>query len=187
MEVDRQMRAVARNRLPRPRTPCDARSSTRRPGAMARNFVYVLATTWVDVRHDVIVNACDVGMAVLQDNPTFRTVYPNKVFDYMACERATLLAIDGIARKLVCDEARAGVFAKPEDGRAIADALRKLADDPAARAEMGKRGRRWVLANATREGLAKRYLEAMGRVVGGGVKVEQRARAERVTFGDARG
>src|SRR5690606_35387985 len=41
-----------------------------------------------------LINACDVGAAVLQDNPTFRTVYPNKVFDYMACERPTLIAID---------------------------------------------------------------------------------------------
>jgi glycosyltransferase involved in cell wall biosynthesis len=134
-----------------------------------------------------IVNACDVGMAVLQRNPTFHTVYPNKVFDYMACERATLLAIDGVARKLVCDEARAGVFAEPEDGRAIAASLRQMADDPAGRAEMGTRGRKWVLENATREGLAQRYLEAMEKVVGGGAKVVESVRAERVTFGEARG
>jgi len=108
-----------------------------------------------------IVNACDVGAAVLQDNPTFRTVYPNKVFDYMACERPTLLAIDGVARKLVCDEARAGVFAKPEDPDAIAAAIRALAADPGGCRAMGERGRAWVLANATRESLAARYLEVM--------------------------
>lgn len=113
-----------------------------------------------------IVNACDVGAAVLQDNPTFRTVYPNKVFDYMACERPTLLAIDGVARKLVCDEARAGVFAKPEAPHALAAAIRRLADDPKGRAEMGRRGREWVLANATRESLAARYLEIMQAMVG---------------------
>ena len=84
-----------------------------------------------------VVNACDVGAAVLQDNPTFRTVYPNKVFDYMACARPTLLAIDGAARRLVCDEAQAGVFATPEDGQAIADAIRILADDPRGRRRDG--------------------------------------------------
>ena len=113
-----------------------------------------------------VVNACDVGAAVLQDNPTFRTVYPNKVFDYMACARPTLLAIDGAARRLVCDEARAGVFATPEDPEAIAEAIRKLADDPQGRAEMGRRGRAWVVANASRESLATRYLEAMREVLG---------------------
>jgi len=113
-----------------------------------------------------VVNACDVGAAVLQDNPTFRTVYPNKVFDYMACARPTLLAIDGAARELVCDEARAGVFATPEDPQAIAGAIRRLADNPQGRAEMGQRGRAWVVANASRAALATRYLGAMRDVVG---------------------
>jgi glycosyltransferase involved in cell wall biosynthesis len=111
------------------------------------------------------VNACDVGAAVLQNNPTFRTVYPNKVFDYMACERPTLLGIDGVARKLVCEEAGAGVFAEPENGPALAAAIRGLADDPAGRARMGKSGREWLLANATRELLAQKYLSVMSEVV----------------------
>lgn len=108
-----------------------------------------------------IVNACDVGLAVLQDNPTFRTVYPNKVFDYMACERPTLLAIDGVIRELVCDQAQAGVFAQPEDGDAIARSLRQLADAPAECRELGQRGRAWVLQNAAREALAQRYLDVL--------------------------
>jgi glycosyltransferase involved in cell wall biosynthesis len=111
------------------------------------------------------VNACDVGAAVLQDNPTFRTVYPNKVFDYMACERPTLLAIDGVARSLVVDQARAGVFAAPEDPRAIAAAILGMHADPEGCAEMGRRGRAWVLANATRESLAERYLAIMESLI----------------------
>ena len=108
-----------------------------------------------------IVRACDVGAAVLQDNPTFRTVYPNKVFDYMACARPTLLGIDGVARQLVVDEAHAGVFVPPEDPAALAAAIRALADDPTRRAAMGASGHAWVHANATREALATRYLSAL--------------------------
>jgi glycosyltransferase involved in cell wall biosynthesis len=111
-----------------------------------------------------VVNACDVGAAVLQDNPTFRTVYPNKVFDYMACERPTLLAIDGVARQLVCEEARAGVFVAPERPAELAAAIRRLADDASGCAEMGKRGREWVVANASREALADRYLGILGEL-----------------------
>jgi glycosyltransferase involved in cell wall biosynthesis len=113
-----------------------------------------------------LVNACDVGAAVLQDNPTFRTVYPNKVFDYMACGRPTLLAIDGVARQLVCEEARAGVFARPEDPDALAAAIRSLADDPEGRAAMGRRGLEWVVANASRESLARRYTGIKEGMVG---------------------
>ena len=105
-----------------------------------------------------IVRACDVGAAVLQNNPTFHTVYPNKIFDYMACARPTLLAIDGVARKLVCDEARAGVFAAPEDAAALAEAIRALARDPELRRQLGETGRRGVVANASRESLAARYV-----------------------------
>jgi glycosyltransferase involved in cell wall biosynthesis len=115
-----------------------------------------------------IVNACDVGAAVLQNNATFRTVYPNKVFDYMSCARPVLLAIDGAARALVCDQAKAGVFAEPENPQAIASAIRLLADHPEARAEMAANGRRWVLANASRDALAARYLNVLTGLVSAG-------------------
>ncbi len=115
-----------------------------------------------------IVNACDAGAAVLQNNPTFRTVYPNKVFDYMACARPVLLAIDGAARTLVCDQARAGVFAEPENPKAIASAIRFLADNPEMRTEMGASGRRWVVQNASREALAARYLDELTALVDAG-------------------
>jgi glycosyltransferase involved in cell wall biosynthesis len=111
------------------------------------------------------VNACDVGAAVLQNNPTFRTVYPNKAFDYMACGKPTLLAIDGVAREMICRRIEAGVFAEPENGAAIAAAICSLADDPGGRAEMGKNGRAWVVANASREALAAQYLDVLENLV----------------------
>ncbi len=112
-----------------------------------------------------IVNACDLGLAVLQNNQTFRTVYPNKVFDYMACAKPVLLAIDGVARKLVCDEAHAGSFAEPENPAAIAAAIILMADDPSRCAEAGRNGQSWVVANAGREALADRYLDIMNTLV----------------------
>jgi lipopolysaccharide/colanic/teichoic acid biosynthesis glycosyltransferase/glycosyltransferase involved in cell wall biosynthesis len=116
-----------------------------------------------DVMPD-LVNAANAGAAVLQSNPTFRTVYPNKVFDYMACARPILLAIDGVARRLVCDEAQAGIFAEPENGPAIANAIRHLADHPSECREMGDRGYQWVVAHASRRELARRYLDLMVEV-----------------------
>jgi glycosyltransferase involved in cell wall biosynthesis len=107
------------------------------------------------------VNAANAGAAVLQDNPTFRTVYPNKVFDYMACARPTLLAIDGVARTLVCDQAQAGIFVKPENAPSIAEGIRLLADNPVLCAELGAQGRAWVEANASRRVLGKRYLDLL--------------------------
>ncbi len=112
-----------------------------------------------------LVRACDLGLAVLQNNPTFRTVYPNKVFDYMACGKPTVLAIDGVARALVCDEAGAGLFAEPENARQIADAIAALADNPARCKEFGARGGLWVRANVQREALARRYANLLQTLV----------------------
>jgi lipopolysaccharide/colanic/teichoic acid biosynthesis glycosyltransferase/glycosyltransferase involved in cell wall biosynthesis len=105
-----------------------------------------------------LVRACDAGAAVLQDNPTFRTVYPNKVFDYMACAKPTLLAIDGVARDLVCEEARAGIFARPEDAQDLAEKISWLADHPSEGEAMGLRGLDYVRSKYTRKALAKCYL-----------------------------
>lgn len=111
------------------------------------------------------VNGSDAGLAVLQRNATFLTVYPNKVFDYMACARPTVLAIDGVARRLVCDEANAGLFAEPEDAPAIARAIERLVDEPALGAVLGGNGRQWVVAHASRAVLAARYLEVLTGLV----------------------
>src|SRR5699024_8857552 len=46
-------------------------------------------------------NSSDICTAVLQDIDTFKTVYPNKVFDYMSCKKPIIIGIDGIARELV--------------------------------------------------------------------------------------
>ena len=84
-------------------------------------------------------------------------------------ELARDMSAQGIARRLVCDEAQAGVYAQPENPQAIADAITALADDPPGRARLGRNGRAWVMANATREALASRDLEHLDAVVKGGV------------------
>jgi glycosyltransferase involved in cell wall biosynthesis len=129
-----------------------------------------------------LVNACDAGLAVLQNNPTFRTVYPNKVFDYMSCARPVVLAIDGVARDLVCEQARAGIFAEPENPAAIADAIRSLASQPEKCAQLGRSGREWVLANASRDALASRYLDVMTDLTGTRPPAGEAARADRGTL-----
>lgn len=112
-----------------------------------------------------VINSADAGLAVLQNNPTFKTVYPNKAFDYMSCARPTVLAIDGVARDLVCEQAKGGIFVEPENGLEIAQAITRLADAPGLADELGRSGRDWVVQNASREGLADRYLECLDRLV----------------------
>ena len=106
------------------------------------------------------INASDVCTAVLMRNDTFKTVYPNKVFDYMSCRRPIIIAIDGVARKLV-EDAEAGLFAEPEDPDSFIDALRKMKSDPSMCAQMGERGYRYAAENYSRTAMAKKYLDVL--------------------------
>jgi glycosyltransferase involved in cell wall biosynthesis len=90
-----------------------------------------------------IMAASDIGVAILKDVPMFKTVYPNKVFDYMAAGRAVLLAIDGVIRKVV-EEAEAGVFVQPGNPEDIARGVLSLAEDADLREQMGRNGRKCV-------------------------------------------
>jgi len=58
-------------------------------------------------------NAC---IAILKPISMYATVYPNKVFDYMAAGRPIVLAMQGVIRKVV-EEGQAGIFVLPGDAR----------------------------------------------------------------------
>ena len=119
-------------------------------------------------RHQVFeyVFAADVGAAVLKDTETFKTIYSNKTFDYMACKRPVLLAIDGISRDLIRD-ANCGVWVPPENAKQLASAFVELADLPDdARREMGESGYRFAERHFDRRVLAREYLEHLQKVAG---------------------
>ena len=73
----------------------------------------------------------------------FRTTYPNKVFDYMAAGRPTILAIDGVIREVV-ESANGGIFVEPGNAEALAEAVRNLFENPEHAREMGLNARRYV-------------------------------------------
>jgi glycosyltransferase involved in cell wall biosynthesis len=105
----------------------------------------------------------DACIAILKPIEAYKTTYPNKVFDYMAAGRPVALAIDGVIRAVV-EAAGCGVFARPGDPAALAEAIRALASDPARSRAMGLRGRRCVEEQFSRSALAgklARILEEM--------------------------
>jgi len=113
-----------------------------------------------------VLAAADCGIAILKPLPLYATTYPNKVFDYMAAGRPVVLAVDGVARQLV-EEAGAGVFVPPGDGRALAAAVRSLASDRAESRRMGSRGRRLVEERFDRRLQAEQLERLFLQVIGG--------------------
>jgi len=100
--------------------------------------------------------AADACVAILQDIPMFRTTYPNKVFDYMAAGRPTILAIDGVIRQVV-EEAGAGLYVQPGSVDALAEAIRTLAADRERARAMGRFGRAHVVGHFNRDDQANEF------------------------------
>jgi glycosyltransferase involved in cell wall biosynthesis len=87
--------------------------------------------------------AADACLATLQNIPMFRTTYPNKVFDYMAAGRPTLLVIDGVIRQVI-EQGAAGIFVQPGDDADLAAKILWLRDHPNEAAQMGQNAREYV-------------------------------------------
>lgn len=104
-----------------------------------------------------VLAAADACLATLQNIPMFTTTYPNKVFDYMAAGRPTILAIDGVIRKVI-EESNGGLYVTPGDDRALADAIAHLADQPESAKDMGKTARLHVEKHFDRKDQAQRFI-----------------------------
>lgn len=119
---------------------------------------------WLDaVPSDQIatyLQAADVSLVTLQDNETFKTVYPNKVFDGMAARKPILFSVDGVVRQLI-EAADCGIYAPPTQPKRLAQLAIDLSKDPTRCARMGQRGRALVEAQFDRAHIASRYLEAL--------------------------
>ncbi|HNK64704.1 MAG TPA: glycosyltransferase, partial [Anaerolineales bacterium] len=97
----------------------------------------------------MIVASSDACLAILQDIPAFRTTYPNKVFDYMAAGRPSLIVIDGITRELI-ESSRGGVYVKPADDAMLAQQILELARKPQQAKALGANAREYLVRNLDR-------------------------------------
>ena len=90
-----------------------------------------------------IIAASDVCLAILQDIPMFRTTYPNKVFDYMAAGKPTVLVIDGVTRQVI-EESEGGVYVPPGDHQCLAETILALSSQPDKLIAMGNNARNYL-------------------------------------------
>jgi glycosyltransferase involved in cell wall biosynthesis len=106
-----------------------------------------------------------VCLAILQDIPMFRTTYPNKVFDYMAAGRATVLVIDGITRTLI-ESSNGGVYVQPGDDEMLAKKILELSKDPKRVQQMGQNARDYLVKHLDRRDKLNETLELLAKLVG---------------------
>ncbi|MBI3945011.1 MAG: glycosyltransferase family 4 protein [Armatimonadetes bacterium] len=108
--------------------------------------------------------SADVSLVLLKRGIGAESV-PSKAYAILASGRPILAAVDaGADTDRLIQDARCGVAVPPEDPAALARAIRALRADPAARAQMGRRGREHVVAHYSPGAIARQY-EALLRDV----------------------
>jgi glycosyltransferase involved in cell wall biosynthesis len=96
-----------------------------------------------------VLASSDVCLAILQNIVMFRTTYPNKVFDYMAAGRATVLVIDGVIREVI-ETSNGGVFVEPGNDEQLANTVLALSKDPQRVRQMGINAREYLVKHLDR-------------------------------------
>jgi len=99
--------------------------------------------------------AADVCLVPLRDVPLFAAFIPSKMFEYLAAGKAVIGSVRGEAAEILREAG--AVVVPPEDGAALAGAIRELAADPEHRLAMGRADRRHVENSYDRRALAREY------------------------------
>lgn len=107
-------------------------------------------------------NAC---IAHLKPSAMQAMVYPNKVFDYMAAARPTILGIGGVIREVI-EKAGGGLCTEPGDALGLAAAIRRLAGSPEESRAMGLRARAYVEVHFQRQAIGDALLSVIARLSG---------------------
>jgi glycosyltransferase involved in cell wall biosynthesis len=111
-----------------------------------------------------VLAAADACLGILKPIPLYATVYPNKIFDYLAAGRPVVLAMQGVIREVI-EKSGAGIPVPPGNATAIAQAILTLADDPKRGRAMGLCGRHYVEQYFDRPHLADRLVQLIERTV----------------------
>jgi len=116
-------------------------------------------------RIPLILNASDVVLVHLRDDPLFSTVIPSKIFEAMAVAKPIVLAVEGESADIVTN-ARAGVVVRAESPAELAEALRRFRSDPGLAREFGLNGRHAAENEFCRRTAARRMLAVLARTAG---------------------
>ena len=111
--------------------------------------------------------AADACIAILKPIEMYKTVYPNKVFDYMAAGRPVILAMAGVIREVV-EKAGAGISVPSGDAQKLADAIRFLAENQPQGQIWGQNGRDYVVRYFDRTRLADKLMSIMEKLITAG-------------------
>lgn len=102
---------------------------------------------------------CNIVLITLRDLPLFQCVIPSKMFEIMAMSKPIIISVDGEAKNMVVDKAKAGIFSIPEDPKDLKNKILYLYNNKDMCKKLGANGRKFVEKYFNRDKLADEYLK----------------------------
>jgi glycosyltransferase involved in cell wall biosynthesis len=106
----------------------------------------------------------NVSVIHLRKDDLFKKVLPSKMFEAMAMCCPVVLGVEGEASELL-EKAGAGIALEPGNPRELADAVRRLANDPQLCRRLGERGMAHVREHYDRTVLARYYIDILSTTI----------------------
>lgn len=111
-----------------------------------------------DISH--VFSLGDVSLVISKPGVGANSV-PSKTWSIMSSSRPVLANFDENELKTIIEENNCGIFTKAGDKVAFADAILKLYNDRKLCREMGNNGRKFVMANLTKEIGTQKYVDVI--------------------------
>lgn len=105
---------------------------------------------------DVCLVSCKEGLG--------GSAMPSKTWSILSCGRPVLANFDEGELQMILTKNQLGVFTKAGDLDGFVEAIRQLAAEPEKCAEMGARGRQFILDNLTKDAGTRKYAEVLREV-----------------------
>ena len=105
----------------------------------------------------------DVGLVSCKEG-LGGSAMPSKTWSILSCGRPVLANFDEGELQMILTKNELGVFTKAGDLEGFVEAIRQLASEPKKCAEMGARGRQFVLDNLTKDVGTRKYAEVLRSV-----------------------
>lgn len=115
---------------------------------------------------NILANLADLCVTILPNIDVFKTVYPSKVFDYLALGKPILIGFDGISRKLI-ETNKVGIYANVENVEEFKNAILYMKSNPEVMMRMSINSRKLAEGEFDRIKIANEYLEQIENEIKG--------------------
>ena len=110
-----------------------------------------------------IIYSCSASVIPLKKLDLFKGAIPSKIFECLALQKPVLLGVDGEAKELFIDEAKAGIYFEPENADGLASGILTLVNSPEQCKELGANGREYVLNKFGRKKITADFLSRLNK------------------------